>query len=139
MRFWKKNPSKLMRDVDPLDRERYAKRYKTWTLIAKYNYSRRIAKTLTLTPEQKTEAYKEFKPRMPNWQMTAEALYASKNKLYKLTSEETNKALLIQDDRVMPDPFPEKWTMGLMSHHDLREYPRKANAEKEQAMLVFWR
>jgi len=132
-----KNPSKLMRDVDPLDRERYAKRYKTWTLIAKYNYSRRIAKTLTLTPEQKTEAYKEFKPRMPNWQMTAEALYASKNKLYKLTSEETNKALLIQDDRVMPDPFPEKWTMGLMSHHDLREYPRKANAEKEQAMLVF--
>ncbi|MFH1302676.1 MAG: sodium:solute symporter family protein [Planctomycetota bacterium] len=132
-----KNPSKLMRGVDPKDRERYAERYNTWTLIAKYNYARRIAKTLTLTPEQKAEAYQEFKPRMPNWEMTAEAIYASKNSLYTLTSEEVNKALLIQDDRQMPDPFPEKWQMGLMSHHDLQEYPRKANAEDEKALLIF--
>lgn len=132
-----KNPSKLMRAVDPKDRERYAEKYNRWTLIAKYNYARRVLKTLTLTPEQKAEAYKEFKPRMPNWQTVAEAIYASKNKLYDLTSEQVNKALLKQDDRVMPDPFPEKWKMGLMSHHDLREYPRKANAEKEKAMLIF--
>jgi len=132
-----KNPSKLMRAVDPKDRAAYAKRYETWTLIAKYNYATRVLKTLTLTPEQKTEAYKEFKPRMPNWQMTAEAVYAAKNGLYELTTEQTNKALLKQDDRVTPDPFPEKWTTDLMSHHALQEYPRKANAEDEQAMLIF--
>lgn len=132
-----KNPSKLMRAVDPKDRAAYAKRYETWTLIAKYNYATRVLKTLTLTPEQKTEAYKEFKPRMPNWQMTAEAVYAAKNELYELTNEQINKALLKQDDRVTPDPFPEKWTTDLMSHHALKEYPRKANAEAEQAMLIF--
>ncbi len=132
-----KNPSKLMRSVAPSDRERYSERYLRWTLIAKYNYATRIVKTLTLTPDQKSEAYKEFKPRMPNWQTTAEALYASKNELYSLTSEEVNKAMLLQDDRVMPNPFPEKWKMGLMTHHDLKENPRKANAEKEQAMLIF--
>ena len=132
-----KNPSKLMRAVDPKDRAAYAKRYETWTLIAKYNYATRVLKTLELTPEQKAEAYKEFKPRMPNWQMTAEAVYASKNDLYQLTTEQTNKALLKQDDRVMPDPFPEKWKTDLMSHHALQEYPRRANAEDEKAMLIF--
>lgn len=132
-----KNPSKLMRAVDPKDRERYAEKYNTWTLIAKYNYATRILKTLKLTPEQKSEAYKAFKPRMPNWQNTAEAIYAADNKLYELTSEQVNKALIKQDDRVMPDPFPEKYKIGLMSHHELKEYPRKANAEKEKAMLIF--
>ncbi|MBN70124.1 MAG: sodium:proline symporter [Gimesia sp.] len=132
-----KNPSKLMRAVDPKDRAAYAKRYETWTLIAKYNYATRVLKTLTLTPEQKAAAYEEFKPRMPNWQMTAEAVYAAKNGLYELTTEQTNLALLKQDDRVKPDPFPEKWTTDLMSHHALQEYPRKANAEDEQAMLIF--
>ncbi|WP_298861950.1 sodium:solute symporter family protein [uncultured Gimesia sp.] len=132
-----KNPSKLMRDVAPSDIERYAKSYKSWELMAKYNYATRIAKTLTLTPDQKAEAYKAFKPRMPNWQTKAESLFAAKNKLYDLTNEETNKALLKQDDRVMPDPFPENWKTELMTHHDLKEYPRKSNAEKEKALLIF--
>ena len=132
-----KNPSKLMRAVDPADRVRYAERYQTWTLVAKYNYARRILKTLKLTDAQKAEAYKEFKPRFPNWQTSAEAIYASENELYKLTNEQVNKALLTQDDRVMPDPFPDKWKQGLMAHHDLREYPRRANAEDEKAMLIF--
>ncbi|MCH9655556.1 MAG: sodium:solute symporter family protein [Planctomycetes bacterium] len=132
-----KNPSKLMRDVAPADRERYSERYTSWVTMAKYNYVTKVAKTLTLTPDQKEEAYQAFKPRMPNWQTKAQAVYAAKNKLYELTSEEINKAMLIQDDRVMPDPFPEKWKMGLMTHHDLKEYPRKANAEKEKSMLIF--
>lgn len=133
----KKNPSKLMRDVDPADRERYAEKYRTWTLIAKYNYATRILKTLKLTDEQKAAAYAAFKPRMPNWQMTAEAVYAADNDLYDLTTEQVNKALLTQDDRVMPDPFPQKFKEGLMSHRDLKEYPRRANAEDEKAMLIF--
>ncbi|MFK7776533.1 MAG: sodium:solute symporter family protein [Gimesia sp.] len=132
-----KNPSKLMRAVAPQDEERYKKSYARWTLIAQYNYARRIAKTLTLTPEQKTEAYKAFKPRMPNWQTVAEAIFAGKNKLYDFNDEETNKALLKQDDRVMPSPFPEKWKTDLMTHHELKEYPRKASAEREKAMMIF--
>ena len=94
-----KNPSKLMRAVDPADRERYAERYQTWTLIAKYNYARRILKTLKLTEEQKLEAYNAFKPRFPNWQTTAEAVYAAKNELYKLSNEQINKALLTGSGR----------------------------------------
>lgn len=132
-----KNPSKLMREVDPKDQERYAQKYQRWTLVAQYNYARRVLKTLTLTPEQKAEAYKEFKPRMPNWQTVAEAVYAKKNDLYSLTTEQINKALLTQDDRTMPDPFPAKWTTDLMSHKALREYPRTANVERERGYKIF--
>ena len=64
-----KNPSKLIRGVAEEDQAKFEKSWGSWKAMSQYNYLTKKEKTLTLDEEQKTTAYGEFKPRMPNWQV----------------------------------------------------------------------
>lgn len=135
-RVREQNPSKLVRSVVPSDREKYEATYQRWEMIAEYNFATRN-KGLTLTPEQTQTAYAEFKPRMPNWQTSAAAVFAAKNGLIELTTGERNEARVRQDDRQMPDPLPESWGSAVLAHHDLREYPRIGGIDDQKSLTIF--
>ncbi|MBR9802864.1 sodium:solute symporter family protein [bacterium] len=125
-----RNPSKLMRSVAPADEERYEKDYAAWQTLAQYNFATQDAKLFTLSPEQTKTAYDEFKPRMPNWQKRAEAVYAKKNGLLNdLSIAQKNEALVLQDDRQLPEPRPEWWDTVLLDHESLEQYPRDEAAQ----------
>lgn len=125
-----KNPSKLTRSVAEEDEQRYQKTFAQWKSLAQYNYGSKIPKVITLTEEQKTEAYAAFKPRMPTWEIKAETAYAAKNGLFKLLSiAQKNDAFLWQDDRIAPDPKPDDWAATLLTHEKMRQYPRKKGAD----------
>ena len=125
-----KNPSKLMRSVAPADQERYEKDFASWTVLAQYNYAVKDAKTVSLTDEQKQTAYTEFKPRMPNWQQRAEAVYAKKNGLLaSLSVAQQNQAYVTQDDRIAPETLPDWWETRPLTHAELELYPRNEDAE----------
>ena len=126
----KKNPSKLMRSVAPEDQERYEQAYAQWKTMAKYNYASKKLKSISLTEEQKKAAYAAFKPRMPNWQLKAETIFAKKNGLLKqLSIAQINDAYLWQDDRIPPETKPEDWDKTELTHEKLQQYPRKPGAE----------
>ena len=124
-----KNPSKLIRSVAEEDHARFEKTYSSWKTVAEYNYATKTQKSLTLSDEQKRRAYAEFKPRMPNWQVTAEAVFARKQNLLELTTAEKNEAYVLQDDRILPDPLPAAWETEVLSHEQLQELPRLEDAE----------
>lgn len=125
----KKNPSKLMREVAPEDQKRYEETYARWETLAEYNFLARKSGGELLTPEQIEAAYAGFKPRMPNWERVAKSIYSQQNGLLQLTPEEQNEARFQQDDRTIPEIKPAGWDTEVLSHHDLREFPRVAGAE----------
>ena len=124
-----KNPSKMMREVDPADQERYETAYKNWKTLAYYNFARQ-EKGLTLSESQLAEAMAAYKgPPGPAGEIKktrAPAIYAAANGLLTLTDEEKNRALLKQDDRVASGPVP---TDRELTHHELAEYPRHPDAD----------
>ena len=97
-----RHPSKLMRSITHEEEEAFEKSYKQWSTLAHYNWAVKHKK-IALTDDQKKAAHAAFKPRMPGWQARAEAAYSAKNKLLTLSAEEKQRALLLQDDRVVPD------------------------------------
>lgn len=131
-----KNPSKMMRSVDPADQKKYEGTYKGWEQLAEYNFANDKAGRKLLTPEEVKTAFADFKPRMPAWQIKAKAAFAHKNGKVKLTVAEQNEARVKQDSRVLPEPLPENWATELISHHDLIEFPRDADID-EAALKIF--
>ena len=130
------NPSKLIRAVTEEDRAKYEATYARWEKVAEYNYAKR-EKGLSLTDEQVSAANSEFKPRMPNWQTVAAAIYSAKNGLIELTALEKNKARAMQDDRVLPAELPESWNSEVVGHHDLLKFPREAGVDARKSLKIF--
>lgn len=98
-----KHPSKLMREVDPKEKESYEKSRMLWETMGHYNWAVKN-KSLKLEVVQIAQAHKDFKPRMPGWQKRAEAVFAKKRGfLDNLTKEEKQLALFVQDDRKISD------------------------------------
>lgn len=135
-RVKEQNPSRLVRSVVESDRKKYESTYQRWETVAEYNFAIR-QKGLKLTPEQISEAHEAFKPRMPGWQTIAAAVYAAKNGLIDLTIAEQNEARVVQDDRTLPDPLPEKWSTELLTHHEIRAYPRIGGIDKKKSAEIF--
>lgn len=132
-----KNPSKLMRSVDPKDEERYEKTYTRWKTIAEYNFASKKNKTPLLSDEQKQQAYAAFKPRMPGWQKIAEAGFAAKNNLVTLSTAERNEAYLTQDGRTIPSQLPDNWESEVLDHHAIRKHSRIPNIDSTKSMAIF--
>ncbi len=100
-----KHPSKLMRDVADAEELKYQSDLAAWKTLAQYNWS--VAHDgLELTAAQKEAAHDAFKPRMPNWQLRAESIYARNLNLLNLSDEDRQRAYIAQDDRVIPDGQP---------------------------------
>ncbi len=97
-----KHPSKLMRSVTPEEVATYEEEFAKWKPLALYNYAVK-EKGLELTAAQVEQAHAEFPPKMPGWQRRAEAVFAKKNGLYELSDAEQLKAMIIQDDRELPE------------------------------------
>lgn len=135
-RVLEKNPSRLMRDVAPEDEKRYEQTYDRWKKIAEYNFATKNGKNEILSDDQIRQAYAAFKPRMPNWQTVAKAVFASKNNLIDLSIPQQNEALFKQDDRRIPDPKPAEWDEKVLSHHEIRQYDRIEDAELK-ALTIF--
>ena len=135
-RVLEQNPSRLKRSVDPKDQERYEKTYAGWEKIAEFNYASR-QKDLNLSEEQTKAAFSEFKPRMPNWQTRAKAIYAAKNRLIDLSVAEQNDARVLQDDRIPPEPRPESWSADLLTHEELGHYSRVPGADARKSLKIF--
>ncbi len=133
----KYNPSKLIRSVAPQDQKKFEKTFARWEKFAEYNYSVRVKKSLSLTGDQKKEAYASFKPRMPNWQTVAESLYAAENKLINLSPEERNKARLKQDDRIFQETLPKRFQSAIMDHHELADFPRISGIDAIKSKKIF--
>lgn len=131
-----KNPSRLVRSVVESDRKKYEATYKSWEAVAEYNFAVKN-KSLKLTTDQITEAQAAFKPRMPGWQLPAAAAYAAKNGLIELTVAEQNSARVAQDDRIPPETLPDSWGSRLLTHHDLRQYPRIPGIDKKNSLVRF--
>lgn len=132
-----KNPSKMMRSVDPADQEKYENSYKSWEKVAEFNFADRRADGKLLTPEEVKTAFAEFKPRMPAWQIRAKTAFAHKNGKVDLTTAEKNQARAEQDDRILPETLPEDWDTELISHHHLAEFPRKSGIDAQMAPKIF--
>ena len=130
------NPSKLIRAVDDADKQKYETTYARWEKIAEYQYAKNN-KNLALTAEQTAAANAAFKPRMPNWQTVAAALYAADNGLIQLTNAEKNDARVMQDDRVPPDPRPENWNNEVLDHHGVSQYKRIPGIDSKKSLKIF--
>lgn len=100
-RVLEQNPSKLMREVPPEQKERYERERRWWEAMAVYNWATRQG-SLELTTEQIQQAKEEFKPRMPGWEGRALGMFAEKQGLIELDKQQRQRALLVQDDRVVP-------------------------------------
>jgi SSS family solute:Na+ symporter len=125
-----KNPSKMMREVDPKDKDKYEASYEKWTDLAYYNYASKDSPVLS--KEEMVEALAAYKgPAGPAGELKktrGPTAYATKNGLVNLTTEAKNRALLAQDDRVARGAISAD---KVMSHHELRKHPRKKGADLE--------
>ena len=124
-----KNPTKMMRAIDPTDNDKYEIAYAKWKNVAFYNYAVRNGK-LKLSEEQMAQANDEFKAPLPPFLKVdrAPAAYAKKNNLLdNLTVIEQNRALLEQDDRIAPES--DEKLGELLSHKELQHYPRQPGAD----------
>jgi len=135
-RVLQQNPSRLKRSVDDADQKKYESTYARWETIAQFNFAARH-KGLELTPEQAQAAYDHFKPRMPNWQTVAKAVYSAKIGLIDLTTAERNDARMLQDDRVLPEPRPDSWDAAILTHEQFAHYPRVADADDIKSLKIF--
>jgi len=123
----KKNPSKLTRGVADEDQKKYVKEYKEWERKAEYNYIVN-KKEKSLTGEEIQKAFSEYKPRKPGWQTLAKSAFAAENKqewFENLTTEEKSNARILQDDRLVPDPFPEEYAREVIDAHGLSTLKRR--------------
>lgn len=130
-----KNPTKMMRTVDPQDQENYDTAYAKWKTVAFYNYSKRI-KGLKLTAEQLKAGMDAFPVAGPAGYLKktrGPAVFAAKNGLIDLSYEEKNKALLLQDDRITEGqaagtiadlPIDKE-----LSHESFEEWHRRGGAD----------
>jgi SSS family solute:Na+ symporter len=130
------NPSRLKRSVDEADQKRYEATYARWEKIAEFNYATR-QQDFTLTAEQSKLAFSEFKPRMPNWQTIAKAVYAANNRLIKLSTSERNEARLVQDDRKPPEVRPADWNTAILTHETLHQFPRIPGSDARKSLRIF--
>lgn len=124
-----KNPTKMMRAIDPADNDKYETAYAKWENVAFYNYAVRNGK-LKLSEEQMAQANDEFKAPLPPFLKVdrAPAAYAKKNNLLdNLTVIEQNRALLEQDDRIAPES--DEKLGELLSHKELQHFPRQPGAD----------
>jgi len=135
-RVLEQHPSRLKRSVDEADQKKYESTYERWEKIAEFNYATR-KKDFVLTEDQTQVALAAFKPRMPNWQAVAKALYSAGNGLIELTTEEQNEARLMQDDRNLPDPRPEDWGTAIVTHEQLNHYPRTPGSDARKSLKIF--
>ncbi len=135
-RVLEENPSKLMRAVDPKDLTKYEATYARWEKLAEYNYATR-QKGFSLTPDQVAAAQAAFKPRMPAWQTLAAAVFAAKNQLIQLSTDEKNDARVLQDDRMLPDPRPADWSAAVIDHERLQTFERIPGIDTEKALKIF--
>ena len=103
-----RNTSKLMRSVTAKETDRYEQQYTRWAALAQFNWAAKT-NSFALDAAQEQEAFEQFKPRGPNWQRSAEAVFAARHDLIHLTPEEKQKAKIAQDDRVLPNPPPPGW------------------------------
>jgi len=142
-RVKEKHPSKLMRAADPTEDATHEKDFATWKKLAYYNWAGAVDNgKIELSPGEKEAAYKAYPPtasgKVPAWakefeERRAEGLYAIKHKNLDevLTEEEKLKALIEQDDRVVPDPLPEDFVK-----RDFRSFPKDPDWE-ERAVDYF--
>ncbi|MEX0718605.1 MAG: sodium:solute symporter family protein [Planctomycetaceae bacterium] len=133
-RVLNENPTKLKRDVDQQDRTQYEQEYERWEALAEYDFATRRLERKVLTSEQQTAAHAAFKPRMPGWERVAEALYARDHELIELSIPERNRARVLQDDRVLPDPMPDD-REGLWQSELLR--PSREAVEHQESSRPF--
>ncbi len=125
-----KNPTKMMREIDPQDDASYKKKWESWKNVAFYNYATSHGK-FSLTDEQKKQADNEFKAPLPPFLRVdrAPAAFVAKNNLLNLSFEEKNKALLEQDDRLKPDSLI--YSDHELTHEEMMDkYPRLPGTDK---------
>lgn len=130
-----KNPSKMMRVVDPQDQNKYEDSFAKWKTLAYYNYATRI-KGLKLTDEQIKAGMDAFPVAGPAGYLKktrGPAVFAAKNGLIDLTLEEKNKALLLQDDRITANEaegeIEDLPTEEELKHEDFEAWHRRGGAD----------
>ena len=134
-----KNPSKMMRSVDPADTTSYDSSYKKWIVFAQYQYAKKH-KNLELDPVDEKAAIAAFPVAGPAGYLKktrGPAIFAKKEGLLSnLSILDQNLALLIQDNRYeMPnDPAAVDKRIPvskIMAHHDIMNFPRLPGADRE--------
>jgi solute:Na+ symporter, SSS family len=96
-----KHPSKLMRDVDSRERNKVQGAKLLWEALAEYNYAAQHG-GLRLSPDATAEAHRTYagpKPPGQPWQRRAEAIFAQRQGLVRLTGVQRQLARIVQDDR----------------------------------------
>lgn len=138
----KNNPSRLMRGVAESDQKKYDQSFARWQGLAFYNYAVEH-KQFSLTDEQKESAHAALMEQLnaekllPPQKTAAEAMLAGKLDLVELSDLEKNRAMLAQDDRGAPESEPAAWSEGVITHHDLRSFPRRGGADKAGGKAMF--
>ena len=137
-----KNPSKMMRSVDPADIDSYADSYKKWIVLAQYEYAK-AHKGLALEPADEKAAIAAFPVAGPAGYLKktrGPAVFAKKTgMLNNLSILDQNLALLIQDNRYeMPNDSKvlEKAAVderisdsSIMGHHEIMTFPRLSGSD----------
>lgn len=136
------NPSRLMRVVADSDRQKYESAFARWQDLAFYNYAVK-GMDLVLSDAQKDLAHATLMKQLgtekllPPEETAAEATLAANQELTNLSVLQKNLAMLAQDDRVVPETEPPTWSNGLMSHHEIRSYPRRGGADRQGGGAMF--
>ena len=137
-----KNPSKMMRAVDPVDTDTYEDKYKKWMVFAQYEYAKEY-KDLKLDPADEKAAIAAFPVAGPAGYLKktrGPALFAKKaGLLSNLSILDQNLAVLIQDSRYeMPTGGGTKVAVdgrisnsSIMTHHDIMAFPRLPGTDRE--------
>ena len=138
-----KNPSKMIRSVDPADTESYEDSYKKWTVFAQYEYAKEH-KGLELDPADEKAAIAAFPVAGPAGYLKktrGPAIFAKKaGLLSNLSILDQNLALLIQDNRYeMPSDkgaADERISnSSVMTHHEIMKFPRLPRSDAKGLTL----
>ncbi|HIA62260.1 MAG TPA: sodium:solute symporter family protein [Planctomycetes bacterium] len=134
-----KNPSKMIRSVDPQDTDSYEDGYKKWIVLAQYEYAKKH-KGLALDPADEKAAIAAFPIAGPAGYLKktrGPAIFAKKaGLLSNLSILDQNLALLIQDNRyeipndkgVLDNRISDS---SVMAHHEIMSFPRLPGADRE--------
>jgi len=135
-----KNPSKMIRSVDPQDTDSYEDGYKKWLVFAQYEYAKEY-KGLKLDPADEKAAIAAFPIAGPAGYLKktrGPAFFAKKaGLLSNLSILDQNLAVLIQDNRY-EIPKGIKGALdkrisdsSVMTHHQIMTFPRLPGADRE--------
>ena len=135
-----KNPSKMIRSVDPQDTDSYEDGYKKWIVFAQYEYAKKH-KGLALDPADEKTAIAAFPIAGPAGYLKktrGPAIFAKKaGLLSNLSILDQNLAVLIQDNRYeVPNGVKVALDKrisdsSVMTHHQIMTFPRLPGADRE--------